>query len=85
MDNYDEIIDKAISLIQGEVLPLGTACAHPTDSMTYLLEGYDGDIAILSWDGVTKRFPASEIFDVNKCQKVSMNIKFGVPPLINIA
>lgn len=67
-------IEEAIKVHQGEVLPLGTACAHPSDSMTYELIMYDGDFAVLSWNGVTKRFPASEIFDVNKVKNTAVSI-----------
>lgn len=69
-----EEIEEAIKIHQGEIMPLGTACAHPSDSMTYELIMYDGDMAVLSWNGVTKRFPASEVFDVNKVKRTAISI-----------
>lgn len=65
---------QAIKIHQGETLEPGTACAHPSDKMVYVLDGYEEDQAVLSWNGVTKRFPASEIFDVNRVKDTAIQI-----------
>jgi hypothetical protein len=67
-------IEQAIKVHQGEILPLGSVVAHPSDPMTYELIMYDGDFAVLSWNGVTKRFPANEIFDANRVKNTAVSI-----------
>ena len=74
MEKFDGIIKRAIKKHQGKILSIGTLCAHPSDHMTYELIGYDGDKAILSWNGITKYFPANEIFDVNKVKDMVITI-----------
>ena len=85
MDINDKIIKRAISLLQGEPLETGTICAHPSDPIAYKLIRYENNIAVLlSTTGEEKYFPASEIFDCNKCKKMALNIKFGIDPYLNI-
>lgn len=60
--------------MKGRHLPLGNVVCHASDPITRKLVRYedDGQTAVLSWGGVTKRWPASEVFDPNAVEKVAI-------------
>jgi hypothetical protein len=64
-----EIIFEAIRRHQGKILKPGAIIAHLDDPITKELVRYDGDVAVAELDGMEFRFPASEIFDVNKVRR----------------
>ena len=78
MKNYLATIDNEIKMAiqkhQGETLSPGTACAHPSDPTIYTLVEYDGDEAVLSYNGIIKRFPAKEIFDINIVKDTALKL-----------
>ena len=70
-----EAIDQGIDLIKGQFVTPGTVVAHRSDPITYAYDRTEGDMAVcLALDGSEKRFPASEIFDVNKLANVARHL-----------
>lgn len=76
MAGYVKLIDWAIKQVRGRKLPIGCIAAHPDDPIARVLVRYedDGRIAVLSLGGVTKRWPASEIFDLNEVERVAVQV-----------
>ena len=46
--------------------------------MSSMFYKYENGNAIVGWDGVTKSFTMSEVFDQNIVQARAMQIKFGL-------
>jgi hypothetical protein len=76
MTNH-QIIDSAIKIVleEGHLLSPGDTVAHSSDKMTYEFVRYENGNAIVGWDGITKSFPASEVFDPNIVRKVALDLK----------
>ena len=75
--NRKQIIDEAVKRSQGRKLTIGSVACHPDDPISRELVAYEdfGKVAVLSWDGVTKRWPASEIFDPNDAKHAAVAIQ----------
>lgn len=74
----DQIIEQAITLQAGIRPKIGAAVAVRGESLCRELLRYDGDTAIVDIEGVEVRWPANEIFDVNRVKNDSIKIKFGL-------
>ncbi len=77
--NSKQIIAEAVRRSQGRKLPIGSPAAHLDDPVTRELVAYEEDdkIAVLSWGGVTKRWPVGEIFDKHSEGRSNSNPNFG--------
>lgn len=75
MQTTDQIIEEAIDAVIGTPPPIGSVCAHRDDPVTRELMSVVDGIATLSYDGVTKRFPASEIFNPNDVKREALRIQ----------
>ena len=75
MDNSD-FIKKAVKVVQGRRLKPGNVACHESDPITRELVRYEDNeqTAVLSWGGVTKRWPASEVFDPNDAKDVALQL-----------
>lgn len=70
-----EAIDQGIDLIKGQFITPGTIVAHRSDPIAYAYDRTEGAEAVcLALDGSEKRFPAAEIFDVNKLSNVARHL-----------
>ena len=75
--NTEQLIAKAVKASQGKKFEIGTAVAHPDDPITRELVAYedDGNTAVLSWGGITARWPSSEIFSPNEARDYAVMSK----------
>lgn len=81
MKTNTEIIHEAVKNVQGHLLVPGMVAGHPDDPVARELVSYEdnGKTAVLSHAGVTKRWPANEIFDPNEARDEAIRIKFDLP------
>ena len=63
------IIQAVISELQGNRFEPGTVVAHPDIRLTHELVKYEGDVAVIEWDGEYRRVPAAELFDPNAASR----------------
>lgn len=75
MKNDSQIIDEVVALCQCLLPEIGRVVAHPSYPLTCELVEYDGDEAVVELDGVTRRFPAAEIFDVDHARALAKLIQ----------
>ena len=78
MKDYKKLIAEAVKKVQGKkTLPIGSVAAHADDPITRELIAYEdeGAIAVLSWGGITKRWPANEVFDPNDALQEAMDLQ----------
>jgi len=61
----EERIRHAIKQFKGKV-EVGCTAAHESDPITYELIEITDNEAVLELNGLIKRFPVEEVFDVNK-------------------
>jgi hypothetical protein len=74
----DQIIDSDIKIVleEGHLLSPGDPVAHSSDEMTYEFIRYENGNAIVGWNGITKSFPANEVFNPNIAKKVALDLHF---------
>lgn len=75
MKTENEIIEQAIDVVIGTPPPVGAVCAHRDDPVSRELMSVVDGIATLSWGGVTRTFPASEVFDPNDVKREALRIQ----------
>ena len=71
-----DLIKDSIERVKGKRLRIGNVACHESDPISRNLVRYedDGQTAVLSWGGVTKRWPASEVFDPNDVKALALNL-----------
>lgn len=77
--NTQSIINQAIAIFKGKPVEEGKVIAHESDPISYEFNRYEGETAVCyALDGSERRFPAAEIFDVNKVRMAAIEINaFG--------
>ncbi len=72
----DQIIDSAIKIVLEEKHSLspGDPVAHSSDEMTYEFIRYENSNAIVGRNGITKSFPANEVFNPSIVKKVALDL-----------
>jgi hypothetical protein len=70
----DARIAKAIDEFKGKPVEPGQVVVHVSEPRVVDFVRYEGEQAVCLLDGIEVRFPASEIFDVNKVKNRAQEI-----------
>lgn len=69
-------IAEGIRQIAGTGLCVGAIVAKADEELSHELIGFDGDVCVVRGiDGEEKRWPISEVFDVNELKRVAVQIR----------